>query len=216
MKPSARFATLCLAAAILCITASVANAASSKANSPKAVIPSTRVTPLPAIEKPAEVKSAFPELPPSRPCTSDDMRGLFHLISVYEDPQGVETSSFRASPNQYIQFRASSVYARINMEQEGVSPRDIAKQMRDHAAGLLQYVIQDNGFIYFYQNSVAIDVQACFVVATGKGPFKAGQFLFMPPKGQIQGHLVKVYEYIGPKKAGAKSGKGKRNNNPSQ
>ncbi len=190
-KLKRRFLALCLAG-MLCALPQAGHAESSEG--PKPVIPPSKAPPLPVVEKPAEVKSTFPELPPSRPCTDADVHGLFHLANVYEDPQGTETTSFRASPNQYIMFRSNNLYARVNVEQSGVTTQEVIKQLRQHSTGLLQYLIQNNGFIYFYQNSVAVDVQACFVVAVDKVPFKTGQFLFMPPKGQITGHLVKVYE----------------------
>lgn len=183
----------------------------------KAVTPATKPPPLPTLEKPvSEVKSTFPELPPSRPCVANDTRGLLHLLNVYEDPQGTETSSFRATPNQYLMFRNNNVYARVNMDESDANVSDVVKKLRQHSTGLLQFLVQDNGFIYFYQNSVAVDVQACFVVAVDKVPFKTGQLLLMPPKGQIQGHLVKVYEKIktprnnnGP----ASKGKGRKSRN---
>ena len=62
--------------------------------------------------------------------------------------------------------------------------------------GLQQFVIQKSGMIFFYQNSVAVDSQACFIVASHVGSFLVGQMLMMPPAGQTSVRLVKVYEKI--------------------
>lgn len=160
-----------------------------------AVKPPERVAPLPPPpEKPAIAQSTFPVLPPSNPCTIKDLRGLLRLVNVYEDPQAAETVNFRSSPNQYIQFRKDNIFARLNSADANASPKAIASELMKHAGGLLQFLVQDNGFIYFYQNSVAIDVQACFAVANDKVPFKKGQIILMPPKGQITGRLAKVYQ----------------------
>ncbi len=165
----------------------------------KPVTPAKETAVLPTITKTTTVDpNAFPTLPPSRPCTEKDLSGLFRLSNVYEDPQATETTTYRASPNQYIQFRKDNVFSRVNMDSENYSPKAIIRQLREHSTGLMQYIIQDNGFIYFYQNSVAVDVQACFIVANDKTPFKTGQLLMMPPKGQIQGKLAKVYDPMRP------------------
>lgn len=185
----------------------------------KAIVPSQLAAPLPPVEKPAEAPSVFPALPPSSPCAPTDLHGLYRLVAVYEDPEGTEVSNFRASPNQYIQFRKENVYARLNVAEGNMGRERVKQEIRKHSSGLLQYLVQDNGFIYFYQNSIAVDVQACFKVATEKAPFKVGQIILMPPKGQIQGRLAKIYESMAAQNAGAspppqnnKAGGGKRKN----
>ncbi|MBY0408220.1 MAG: hypothetical protein K2Q01_11055, partial [Rickettsiales bacterium] len=134
----------------------------------KAVSPPKENVALPTVEKPAAAAPGFPLLPPSRPCAEEDMRGLYRLSAVYEDPAGPETSNFQSAPYQYIVFRKNNLFSRVNMEADNVAPATIVKKAQDHSSGLMQYLLQDNGFIYFYQNSVAVDVQACFVVADDK------------------------------------------------
>jgi len=164
----------------------------------KAVSPSLQAPPLPPVEKPAEVvpASTFPMLPPSRPCVAEDLRGNFKLAAIYEEPVGEETSAFKASPNQYLVFRGNSTFMKANMGNENVSIEEVLKQMREHSSGLSQFLVQDNGFVYFYLDSVAVDVKACFIVSGDKVPFKNGQMILMPPKGQIPGRLVKLYDRI--------------------
>lgn len=156
------------------------------------------VTPaLPTVEAPAPAqKPTFPALPPSRPCAPEDMKGAYRLLEVYEDPQGVEISTFRVSPVQYLFFKPNNVFVRVNLPDDSLSVQEVIKRSKEHSAGLLQYILQDNGFVYFYQDSVATDVKACFIVADNRIPFKKGQMILMPPKGQAQGRLAKVYDKI--------------------
>lgn len=166
----------------------------------KAVLPATKEVPLPAMPKPEATAGAdtnFPALPPSRPCKVEDLRGLFRLVNVYEDPAGTETTSFQTSPHQFLLFKASSIYMRANIESDNLNPKGIVEYMKEHSSGLSQYLLQENGFVYFYQDSVANDVKACFIVADNKVPFKTGQMILMPPKGQSQVRLVKLYDRIG-------------------
>lgn len=181
----------------------------------KAVTPPKDAAALPVIEKATAPAAAvsFPDLPPSRVCAREDLRGLFRLVAVYEDPEGEEAASFRASPYQYYGFFRDNVFGRINKQSPDMAPKAIARELSGNASDM-QFLLQDNGFLYFYQNSVAVDVQACFIVANDKLPFKAGQLLLMPPKGQITGRRVKVFESMRPK-AGARGAKaGRRSDRP--
>lgn len=164
----------------------------------KPVSPSLQAPPLPVPEKPAQTvqPSSFPVLPPSRPCIAEDLRGAFKLAAVYEDPAGEEISAFKASPNQYLVFRANSMFLKANMGSENISIEEVMARMREHSSGLSQYLLQENGFVYFYMDSVAVDVKACFIVSSDKLPFKNGQMILMPPKGQSQARVVKLYDRV--------------------
>jgi hypothetical protein len=202
MKKGATFAIAMLVGASLCVAAPAFAAREVTPPKPvKAVTPSKENAPLPEIEAPppAPKPQGFPVLPPSRPCTATDLLGLFKLNAVYEDPIGSETSGFQSAPYQYLFFGKKNLFAKVNMETDTVSKREIVRVARQHSPDQQQFVIQDN-FVYYYQDSIAIDVQACFVVANDKVPFKTGQVIMMPPKGQIKGRLAKVYDSLRPKK----------------
>jgi hypothetical protein len=132
-------------------------------------------------------------LPPSRPCTAADMVGLWKMMQVYEAPAGIETEAFKANPTQYIYFQPNNVYGRYNAAGPDMSYDQVRDEIAHHAAGLQQYVVQDSGFLFYYQDKIPTDTQACFIVVTAKDPFVVGQALLLPPKGQIQGRLVKGY-----------------------
>lgn len=178
-----------------------------KPKGPKAVSPSPNEVALPEIEEPAPVEpvSSIPALPPSQLCKLNDIKGgVWKLMQVYEEPEGSELQSFRASPSQYLIFFHRNTYARYNSGRIELGARAVITEVKKHTTGLLQYLVQDAGLIYFYQDKVATDTQACFIVARSQGPFIAGQMLLMPPRGQIKGRLVKVYKNIytpPPKKA---------------
>jgi hypothetical protein len=166
----------------------------------KAATPPKEQPPLPKIEtapSPVASSTLFPSLPQAMPCQQEDMRGLWKLSAVYEDPQGPEVTSFAASPNQYVFYRADNVFGRFNAGHTEMSTKAILENIKKHTSGLMQYLLQgDTGFIYFYNDGVATDVQACFIVTTNRIPFEKGDMLLMPPKGQIQGRLVKVYRAV--------------------
>jgi len=136
----------------------------------------------------------FPPLPPARPCVMKDVLGIWKLISVYEEPSGPEALNFASNRYQYMLFDNTSIYARYASATVSMPPNmakeELEKQSQD---GLHQYVIGENGLMYFYSQGVAVDTQACFIVANDRGPFVIGEMILMPPKGQIKGRLAKVF-----------------------
>lgn len=168
-----------------------------------AATPSQELPPLPEIEtKVVGDPSNFPALPPSESCEPKDLKGLFKLNAVFEEPQAAETMGFQTNPNQYILFHPNTLFMRINVGDEILAPKEVYNKMVEHTENNMQYVLQDNGFVYFYLDRVAVDVKACFVVVKDQSPFKAGQVLLLPPKGQITGRLVHSYDVIEQKKKG--------------
>lgn len=172
------------------------NAYAIERSSERIASPSPVRVPMPQIAKPATTPAQpFPKLPVSNACTPQDIKGLWQLGNVFEMPAGAETASFAASRFQYVYFQDNSLYGRYNASQ--AMPADqVRQQITTHAAGLMQYVVQ-NGFVYFYQNQALKDTQACFIVANANENFSVGQMILMPPKGQIQGRLVKTYTRMG-------------------
>ena len=72
--------------------------------------------------------------------------------------------------------------------------------MITHSGALLQFLLQDAGMLYIYQERVATDTMVCFIVAETRPPFGAGNMLLMPPKGQVNGRLIKQYKKVWPPK----------------
>lgn len=203
----------CLCAAACLPQAAIASQATSKKTdtsaAKKVAMPAKEAPPIPTFEPatPANAAPVFPSLPPARPCEQDDMKGLWRLAAVYEDPQGPETTAYQASPNQYSFYKRDNTFGKFNAGRTEMSPKSIFENIQKHTSGLMQYLLQDSGFIYFYNDGVATDVQACFIVSDSRVPFEEGEMLMMPPKGQIQGRLVKVYKAIKGNHSESKNGK---------
>ena len=160
---------------------------------------------MPALPKPEPVKAAIeevaiPTLPPSLPCKPEWLFGLWELQHVYESPLGTETEAYKINPVQYVAFQKDSRFYRFNAGRTESKPEDVLKLMTGHSGALLQYLLQDAGMLYLYQDSVATDTEVCFVVAETKPPYAAGNLLLMPPKGQINGRLIKLYKKVWPPK----------------
>lgn len=154
---------------------------------------------LPAMPKPPEaapVKADIPPLPQSRSCKAPDLIGLWKLAQVFESPPGTEISAFTGNPVQYLLFRPDSFYGRLNAGKTEMPAGAAISNITQHTAGQQQYVAQNSGFVYFYQDSVAVDTQACFIVAKSSDGFTQGQMLLMPPQGKINGRLVKAYSKV--------------------
>jgi hypothetical protein len=144
----------------------------------------------------------FPSLPPSRPCTMQDVQGMWRLLDVFEDPPGQEMGNFAVNRYQYMLFDKDNVFGKyssptISLPAVMLKP-EIEKQARQQ--GLQQYLLNESGVLYFYSQGIATDSMACFIVANERGVFTVGQMLLMPPKGQIKGRLVKSYIRYGAKK----------------
>lgn len=144
-------------------------------------------------QAPNPTQAAFPALPPADPCSDLSIRGTWKMVAVYEVPLGAQTDMFNKYPMQYIRFGEDTTYGEYNaqnMEMDFQTANSfIARSVKEPQ----QYLVRDKGMVYFYRNSVAVDTQACFIVAKDKNGFYSGEMLLMPPEGQYSGRLVKVY-----------------------
>lgn len=139
----------------------------------------------------------FPPLPPARPCTTADMVGIWRLLNVYEEPSSTETANFSSLRYQYVLYKKDSTYGKYNSPNTEVPASIVVSEIDKQARGLHQYLVNDSGIVYFYNQGVAVDSMACFIVANQRGPFSIGEMLLMPPKGQSKSRLVKVYVRYG-------------------
>jgi hypothetical protein len=171
-------------------------------NNKSSAVPEPSQIPPPLPEKPAPVaakpvvKSSIPPLPVSVPCTPQDVIGLWKLEHIYEEPIGNETYAFEVSPVQYVNYVANGLYGRYSGSIV-MPPKLVVNEINKHSTGLQQYLVQDTGVMYYYQDKVANDEQSCFFVAKDSAPFFKGNMLQMPPKGKIAGRLIKHYVRVG-------------------
>lgn len=138
----------------------------------------------------------FPQLPPSRPCTAKDLVGIWKLATVYEEPLGPETTNFHALPNQYFMYKKDSIYGKYNAPTSDLPAVMVMDEINKRDDGLHQYLVNESGIVYYYNQGVAVDSQACFIVANEREPFYIGQMILMPPKGSTTTRLVKLYNRI--------------------
>jgi len=156
----------------------------------------TIVPPAPAPIKVAEAPK-MPQLPPAKPCIAAEVAGLlWKEIQVYEVPPGDETQALSENPEQYLLLRVNNTYAQLNAGHTAMSEADIRAAMDQNNTVLSQYLLQNTGMIYFYQNSAVVDTQVCFIVTNPKGEFHVGQMLLMPPEGQLPQRVVKVFDRV--------------------
>ena len=179
--------------------------ATGKVTNSNVVEPSKFSAPLPAAPAPAQApeasRSNIPQLPVSEKCKPDDVRGLWKLKQVFEDPSGVESAAFQVSPVQYLFFKADGFYGKYNGASIAMPANIIKDEIKKHSTGLQQYLVQDGGYIYYYQDKVAVDLHVCFIVSESKNMFEKDDMILMPPKGQIKGRLIKLYTRATPKPA---------------
>jgi hypothetical protein len=142
----------------------------------------------------------FPALPPSRPCVKKDMRSAWKLVQVYENPIGTALAQFNAEPFQYLYFDPDTTIREYKSSQQPLSGMEVKQKMMAQQGTLKQYLVHESGIIYFYQDGVAVDSQACFIVANRQEPFVPGQMLLMPPAPpegqQAASRVVKVFKRI--------------------
>jgi len=156
--------------------------------------------PAPTPPQAAGQQVTIPDLPPSLPCKTEWLAGLWLQTQAFESPLGKETELFKQNPMQYIGFSKDSRLYRYNSGKTYTDPKVVLDLVTNHSGALVQYLLQDTGMLYFYQDSVAIDSQVCFIVAETHPPYAAGNLILMPPKGTIQGRLIKLYRKVWPPK----------------
>jgi len=165
---------------------------------PNVAEPSEEPPPLPDMpaSKAPVRPAAIPPLPISNICKQSDMEGLWKLQQVYEEPAGSASAAFNLNPIQYVYYKPNGVYGKYNGDGGLTTPALIIDHIDKHAAGLQQYLLQNTGIVYYYQDKIANDTQTCFIVLKRKDPFMPGDMLLMPPKGQITGRLIKQYSKV--------------------
>lgn len=140
--------------------------------------------------------STMPALPVSRACKQADIEGLWRLLRVYEEPIGKELTTFTSNPMQYIYYKSDGTYGKYNGGEVLTAAEQIVDHIDKHTTGLQQYLLQDTGMIYYYQDKVATTSQACFIVLKPRESFLPGEMLQIPPKGQVNGRLIKEYTKV--------------------
>ena len=156
--------------------------------------------PNPQSPPPAVQEVTIPPLPPALPCRPQWIYGIWELQRLYESPFGTETQAYNLNPVQYLGYGRDSRFYRFNAGKNRMDPVEIYKTMITHSGALLQFLLQDAGMLYIYQERVATDTMVCFIVAETRPPFGAGNMLLMPPKGQVNGRLIKQYKKVWPPK----------------
>lgn len=149
----------------------------------------------------------FPELPPSRLCKKRDVLGMWKLSMVFETPAGTQVEDFGTYPYQYVLFNDTSIYQMYKSARDENSEPEVLRYLQSSNSKVLeQFVVDDNGVIFFYKDGVAVDSMACFIVANPLDPFTEGQMLFMPPPERATMRMVKAYNkvYSAPKKKNKK------------
>lgn len=170
----------------------------------KEIEPPKGDVPLPKPESPPEVQTGFfPDLPPSTTCPAPYIFGLWELQHVYESPPGSELAAYNANPVQYIGFGKDTRFYKYNAGNVRMHPEVVLRHMKNHTGGVMQYLLEEAGMLYFYQDSVAVETKVCFIVTDTLPPFPAGNMLLMPPKGTTASRLVKEYKKVWPKPAKA-------------
>lgn len=161
-------------------------------------------------------QAGIPPLPPSRPCQREDIVGMWRLLNLYEAPTGPETAAMANSPVQYFLFDQDNTYGRLNAGNVQMPAQNVREAIQRSSSSLHQFVLDQAGMLYFYQDSLAIDTMACFIVANSRTPFQPGQMLLLPPEGQAATRLIKVYEHVkrGPPQNPRKRGRKKRDGAP--
>ena len=149
------------------------------------------------IVPPAAQPGVVPDLPASHPCEAADIRGLWKLLQVYEEPSGPETAVFYSAPSQYIEFKNDNTFDTYEKEKDtAINLRDLAEAMKQQNKVLQQYVLQNEGQLYFYRGGVAYKQQACFIAVESNNIFSNGQMLLMPPNPQSLTRWVKLYSRV--------------------
>ena len=149
-----------------------------------------------AIDYYQQQQRRFPPLPPSRPCSVQDLAGMWRLVVIYEDPPGTETTGFGVNRFQYLMFDKNTVFGKYNSPNTPL-PADMLRgeiEKIQQQQGLQQYLLNESAILYFYSQGIAVDAMACFIVVNERGTYKPGQLILMPPKGQTKTRLAKVYE----------------------
>src|SRR5690606_25071656 len=107
------------------------------------------------------------------------------------------TNGFRSNRYQYIMFNKDNTYGKYASATVSLPAAMVGAEISKQQQGLQQYLINETGIAYFYNQGIAVDSMACFIVANPRGPYAIGQMILMPPKGQSKTRLVKLYSRYG-------------------
>ena len=150
----------------------------------------------------------FPAMPQAMPCRAEDLKFEWHLVALYEVPNGAEMQALRATPNQKIFFDHITgevmewlippIVANMDSTQKKIQEEADRRLREETPKGVLseniwsgqanrvsRYAL-NNGLLYYYEKGAAEGAQpigshACFSVINGDSPFQRGQLLLMAP-----------------------------------
>ena len=100
----------------------------------------------------------FANLPPTRACNPQDVKGIWHEKVRMSFPQNVATSLFGLSEAHSIGFGS---YNRFVLSTEPLTDALMAEKQEQ---ALQQFIATDTGMLYLYQNGAQQGSLLCFVV----------------------------------------------------
>jgi hypothetical protein len=152
----------------------------------------------------------------TRNCQAEDLSGLRKLRAVYETPEAEVTQSFQKAPHQYMFFKPDQTFTEIGGSRSYNAITEMDEVLRESfQKDVRQYVLGENGAIYFYKDGAVTSSFICNIVRDKETGFKQGDMLFILTKPNSTDILVKVYSKhaFGKQKAPKlekKEGKGKK------
>lgn len=167
----------------------------------------------------APAQAALP-LPQGRACVAEDMKGLFKLHRVLEDPQGTALQQFNTAPHQYVFFRENQTFAQVAGSRIYTEPAPLDADLRQaFKQDVRQYVLDEKGTLYFYRGTEATDASYCVIAQGAEELYGKGDLVLVqikPASGSApKSEVIKIYSAMSfdkPKAAPVKQGTKKAQN----
>jgi hypothetical protein len=106
------------------------------------------------------------------------VEGLWRLIQVFEKPEGAWTEDSQQYPWQVRYFGDDSLYGEYKGAERVRDRAHLLKLLRASAIqNEQQYVLGDEGLIYFYKNGNATLTMYCGIVQNTREPYRAGDMV---------------------------------------
>lgn len=142
-----------------------------------------------------------------------DVLGIWQLSDLYEEPAGELTSAKIARPYQYMRFKKNGVY---ELSYRTTPFADNTQATAGLAAdkNVWQYIIGEQGLIYFYKNQIFSHSTYCGKVTKGTKNYPLGGIILTPSDAAGKQVYQTFQAFDTPPKATTKKKRKKRRKKP--
>lgn len=132
----------------------------------------------------------------ARSCkNAKDIGGLWKLTALYENPVGPVTQQREQNPYQYMIFEKNGLFHESKKNKDYKRIRQAIRQTRKASKDVWQYLVGEQGLIYYYKNQVFSHSVYCAIVTNSSPGYRKGSMILTPTDAG-GGQVFQIYQKV--------------------